>query len=238
MTRFVLPMLALVSMLAACQTVPQIGPVAVGGLEAAAGGPVALDVSNRTGSVTIVADAKLDHPTVIATTVGDDGRTQPAPWAAAEVVRGDPYPVMRVMVANDGQARATDLTIHVPALAGLRVRNSGGRVQVSGAAGAVDVQNGSGVVQGGDVSIRFAGVLDAPFMARTSTGSLTVTVPPDSRGSIHATAGGNVVTVRVPSESLAKAFGEGSDWTGILNGGTHDVRLIAERGPVMLRVMR
>ncbi len=238
MTRFALLLLILVPVLAACQVVPPIGPVVVAGEAISAPGPLALDISNRMGSVTVLADSTLDHPVITATSIGEDGRMQPAQWAAAELVRGEPFPVLRVLVANDGVAKATDVTVHVPAIAGLRVRNAGGNVRIEGAAGAVDVQNGSGVVRGGDVSIWFGKPLEAPFMARTSTGSLVVTIRPGSKGSVHATAGGDVVTVRAPGETITDASGTSSDWTGVLNGGAHDVRLIAERGPVMLRVQR
>ncbi|GJQ30877.1 MAG: hypothetical protein HBSAPP03_27610 [Phycisphaerae bacterium] len=231
-------LLLLVPILGGCQAIQTIGVVPLAGVVAEARcGPVAVDVANRRGHVEVRADPSVDQPVIVATTKGPDGRLQAASWAAAELVRDEPYPVLRVMAEGDG--RPTDIQIRVPAIVGIRVRNAGGPVIIAGAGGAVDVQNGVGLERGGDTTITLVSALEAPFMARTATGALTVTVPRMSRGHVHATSGvGSVAVIAPRREVISGAKATASDWSGTLNGGTNDVRLIAEHGPVTFRITR
>lgn len=235
MVRPVLLVAAVLLGLAGCQTVPPIGPVVVGG-DSAGLDTFAVDVANSTGTVVVIADRSVETPSVHATTIGRDGRTIPAPWAAADVVRAEPHPILRVLVSDRGAGARADVTVRVPAMAGLRVRNARGPVDVRGAAGAIDVQNGTSVTPGGDTTISLSSALDAPFMARTTTGTLRVSLPDHSKGKVRLTAGEGVVSFVARHQDVAAAEGSATDWSCVLNAGGHDVRLIAERGPVWLRV--
>lgn len=197
----------------------------------------AVDVHNARGSVTVVVDEGLSAPRVVATSSDGMGGTGPATWTAAEVVSADPFPVLRVLAEDGGEkGSVTDISIRVPGCVGVRIRNSGGPVSVRGITGAIDVQNGSDVDEGGEVAIVVGSPLDAPFIARASDGSVRVTMPRGSRGLFRATSGAGVVSLTARHEKVSGVTGSPLDWSCDVNDGEHEARFIADRGAVIIHI--
>lgn len=218
--------------------VPPTGPVAISSaLDTDWSRPVALDIDNQAGSVTVVVDPSLKRAEVTAVTTNAGGYPIAAPWAAADVEAAEPHPILRVLAKRtDAATGQTDLTVRVPACAGLRVRNSEGPVVVSGAAGAIDIQSGSDVQRGGDVTLSTGSAVNAPMLVRSAGGSVRLDLPTGSRGLISARSGVDQVTLIAPREQVEAAESVATEWRCDLNRGEFDVRLIADRGPIQIRV--
>jgi hypothetical protein len=227
-------------LLAACGPLPMQPRVTIADPDHQAGSRAfAVDVKNHSGSVRIEASERFDRPSVVAITRDGQGQAAPATWAAASVERSDMSPILRVLCTPPAgqEARAVELTIRVPGCEGVRVQNSRGPVTVTGVRGAVDVQNGTAVAPGGDVAVTMGGLLDAPALVRSSSGSITMTVRPGSRGVLDLQASGSV-TALLRKERTARVKEDRTRWSGVLNEGEHPVVLAAEAGDVRLRVVR
>jgi len=212
-------------------------PVAGIGTESSATS-FAVDVQNQLGSVNIRIDRSITVPTVSAMATDDRGRTRAASWAAADLEASEPFPILRVLVTppEGGVAEWTDVTVTVPACAGLRVRNQGGTVTANQLHGAIDVQNGSGVAPGGDVTLTLASPLIDPLMIRTSTGNVLLTMPSGSGGNFTLLSGSGQIALNANNERLQSVQSDARNWSGRLNDGHNDVRIIADTGSVILRI--
>ncbi|CAG0950554.1 hypothetical protein PHYC_00177 [Phycisphaerales bacterium] len=201
--------------------------------------PLALDLDNQAGSVTIIVDATFRRAEVFAITTTDDGRRVAAPWAAADYQAAEPRAILRVLCKrgpNAGGDGKTDVTIRLPACAGLRVRNSIGPVLATGVSGAIDIQNGSDVELGGNVTVEVGSPLGTPMMLRSAGGSVRLDLPTSSRGLFFVHSGVNQISFVAPKEETQAGAADARGWNFDLNRGEHQVRLIADQGPVTVRV--
>ncbi len=223
-----------------CAAMPPRGEVAAIDLPAGIEGttPMAVDVETSRGDVLVEVDPRAKAPRVVAMTTNARGERVRASWAAAMVEQAEPYPILRVLAMADDRAARADLTVIVPACVGLRVRNVGGDVTVRGVRGAVDVQSGSDVTPGGNVSVSLGEALDAPLMVRSSRGSVVVSLPKGSRGALHVTSGVGRGAIVAPRAELRGLTGAGGSWRAVLNDGEHDCRVIADQGSAEIRVAR
>ncbi|MDX2132596.1 MAG: hypothetical protein SFY69_11150 [Planctomycetota bacterium] len=228
-----------VAVTSGCASLPPHGQLALAPLPPGVdwSRPVAVDVDAGAGSVFIEFDDALKEPQVVAMTDGPEGRRVAASWAATSVEAAEPHPIFRVLAVDEGDA-AADVVIRVPRCAGLRVRNIAGGVRVIGAAGAIDVQSGSDVTPGGNVSVSLAEPLDAPLLVRSASGQVHLDLPAGSRGVFALTSGIGMTSFLAPEEELTGASGTHGEWRGVLNGGEHECRVIADNARVEVRVRR
>lgn len=216
-------------------TLPQRGtPVLVRGEPAE--GPLALDIENLHGGVTVEVDARAAGPRIsIESPEGADLGT----WAAAQIDPGEVHPVLRVLVQpKAGSATPhADVRITVRAMSGVRVRTAGGPIVVSGASGAADAQSGDDVVRGGDVRVAFAQPIDSPVLVRSSGGDVYLDAPVGSRG---------LLVIKSPVQPSFDGQGQicafkstsGGGWSSDLGPGGFEIRLVADKGSASVRLRR
>lgn len=244
----VLSGIVMVGALSGCQATEQIaaqfpnGPrqlVPVAG-EYVAGSPLGIDVQNARGTVTIMSDSEVEAPIVRALVrkpSGSTGKDIAASWAAAQVSTEEGRSILRVLCADPLHvSEHVDLVIRVPSMAGVRVRNTAGAVIVRGAAGALDIQNGSPVTAGGDVDVAADALLKDPVLLSTPRGSVMLRAFRGMSGKLHAQTGSGMVRVS-PRETLASNISASpSSWTGKLGDGEADVRVESGDGDVTVTI--
>lgn len=208
------------------------------------GSALAIDIENQGGNVTIIVDAALSQPEVRATSL-EAGHTQDAaPWAAATlspsgVSAPGATPILRVLASDISAAkRRTALEVRVPACAGVRVRSQSGGVSLSGVAGAIDVQNGSPVTEGGPVTMSTTALLDAPLLLHTSSGPVDVIMPAASRLDLEVTTSHGSVSVLANGVRATDVKATRQSWACALNGGDAQARISSDAGDVSVRLSR
>lgn len=212
--------------------VPISDPASVAGKVA-----YAVHVDNRLGNVRVEVDPTLTRPVVTADVQGRGG-PEPAPWAAAALEPSTIAPVLRVLAAKpDAPAVPTDITVRVPACAGVSVRTVGGWIELDGVRGAIEAESGSEVAPGGPITITPGGSLDAPMLIRTPAGPVTLRLPRGSAGVLNATTERGSVEVNIrEGDAMTQVEAHASRWRGVLNGGTSEMRVWVGKGDVRIRV--
>lgn len=214
---------------------PQRGtPILVRG--EAADGPLALDIENLHGGVTVSVDARVHAPRI---SIEAPEGAAPETWAAAQIDPGEVHPVLRVLVQPKAGSRTphADVRITVPAMSGIRVRTAGGPIVVEGASGAADAQAGDDVVRGGSVWLRFAQPIDSPVLVRSSGADVHLEAPVGSRGLLLIKS---PVQPSFDGQGQACVFQSTSagGWSSDLGPGGFEIRLVADRGSASVRLMR
>src|SRR5262245_4833635 len=200
-------------------------------------GPIAVDVLNRAGSVTIVVSEKAQTPTVQATARSAVAHKKAPDWVAAEYASDAGKPVLRVVAGSpSGGAQLADLVIRLPACSGVRVRNSTGVVDLRDVSGAIDVQNGSPTSPGSDITVWTVRPIDAPMLLRTTEGDIELRLPTASKGSLNATADTGRVAVSAPKLALKEVVANTNSYRGSINGGGHEIRLATGMGDIAVRI--
>ncbi|MFA6044273.1 MAG: DUF4097 family beta strand repeat-containing protein [Phycisphaerales bacterium] len=210
----------------------------------APGTPLAIDIENQGGDVTISVDPSLSQPMVRATSMAPGKMQEAAPWAAATlspsgVAAKDAAPILRVLAADISAAkRRTRLEVRVPACAGLRVRNQDGSVSLAGVSGAVDVQNGTALAPGGPISLDTTQVLDTPLLLRTSSGPITANLPAASHLDLEVTTGSGTVSVQATGMRGTDVKATKQAWSATLNGGAAPGKIATDAGDVVVHLVK
>lgn len=212
-------------------------------------GVVMVDVSNFAGSVTIIgggAAAALPGDVaqveIVRRAVRSDGRGRAAVEALGDIrvsVRLEPGGPQQVLRVEGTTSRAMvrdqrcDLTISVPALAGVRVRTTAGAVAVRQCTGGVDIDTTDGGVE-----VATAAAIDSPVTILAEDGDIDWRVGAFSRGSYDlGTIGGEVVAkVRSGSWVVTDRRNDEDTMLALLNGGGPRVVLRTVEGDIRISV--
>lgn len=226
-----------VSGLQGCSAMKNAGIVPVNPAENPAQGPLAVDVDNYRGTVTVEVNPKLKEPIVLAVPRGGDRSHQ---WTAATMAVDAGHPVLRVLSTEPsaGAGPAIDITIRVPQCAGVRVRNEGGQVTLRDVEGAIDAQTSVAERGNGAILVETVAPLTEPVLLRTQRGRIELRMPVRSAGAIRAEAPSGHISVDATRGRLKNVRFENHVWTGGLNDGTADMHLSTDDGDIVVSVGR
>lgn len=190
----------------------------------------ALDVLNAQGSVTVHVDPKVVLPIVTVRAPELKDRTDPALWVASEAVEEDGKRLLRVAAMGPEEQKKVSLylSITVPAVDGVRVRNAGGAVELWDVAGKVDVESGDPVSKGSSILVKTSAPLTTGVRAVTNTGDVRVFCGEQSSGLVEVR--GARVSVVTP------ALGKGGQLTGVKHDATaFAARIGASEAPIEIK---
>ncbi|MBX3383817.1 MAG: hypothetical protein KF864_09970 [Phycisphaeraceae bacterium] len=199
-------------------------------------GPLGIDVHNAFGSVFIEVDEALTSPLVWVWAKADTAEKSKPTWAAASLDRTDGLPVLRVATENPEGSVAQEyvVRIRVPGCAGVRVRNSGGTVRVTGVKGAVDISNElSASGRGGQAMyVQVSEGSTGPIMLNAPLGTIELRLPASQAGVVSAGSESGRVTVDAATASVLLPKVTTNRWEATVNGGTEPITLRAGSGDV------
>lgn len=226
--------------LSACHSV-QSRNVPVSGLSTVKQGVLAVDVQNQLGEVEVVVDAHEPAPRVEAIPLKRDvpisqvdRASAEKPWVAAQVSDDAGGNVLRVLcTAPENQTPApVYLRIVVPDCQGVRVKNSGGPVTLTGVGGAIEVEctpSTPAMWDGGaaiHVSTRRA--ITSNVLLSSTDGEVVLVVGRSSTGKIEALSPDSEIKIAA-SEGIATnglvATNVRGRYTSSFNGGDNPITL-------------
>lgn len=205
----------------------------------------AVTVENWKGSVRVVADPQASEPTVSAKVArtnkqGPKGKElQQSVSISAATAFEEGKPTLRVVsrpALGDPPVTA-ELTITVPRVQGTTVRNSGGGVELVGVTGAVSIENGTSVENGGMVVVRTGAAMTEPVMVNTTAGRVIYQVGPGSRGRFDVTTDRGRAEFTSTVGSVSQLRPESTRCRAVLNDGVNLVSLHSGAGNVSARVL-
>lgn len=249
--RSVTPLLAAWLVLAGCQSLNLHRSVPIAGMSAPVDplAPIGVDVQNRRGTVRVVVEARLKTPIVRAVRVApSDERARrgkasaPGPGpvdsvAAAQLLSIDGRAVLRVLADQpfeDYTEWATEIEVRLPRCNGVRVRNSGGAVELVNVEGAIDVDNGAGNGPGGHITLSTDRPISDPVLLTTPHGDIKALFGHGSAFAMDAETQYGAVSIDATRQSIDGALTQRLRWQGQINGGTAPARLTTGAGAVWI----
>jgi hypothetical protein len=221
-----------------CSSHKPTGNIAISQPDTPAEGPLALDIENHRGSVTVIVNPKLTEPVVTATSRGQKDSTV-SQWTAASLANDAGRPVLRVLSAapEADPAPIVDITVRVPDCAGARVHTDDGLITLRGVRGAIDAQTSLGSRDHNAIFISTEAALKDPMLLHADRGGIEVRMGTGSAGRIQATSTG-AVSMDAAMADLHDVQYTRQVWTGTLNKGAADMRLNADDGNIVMTVGR
>jgi hypothetical protein len=128
------------------------------------------------------------------------------------------------------------ISIWVPSLTDVKIRNSGGHVLVRNARGTVDIQNATTRLGSGTISYASTFPVKSTFMLSTDEGDIDAAIPPASDVKLELTAGGGTASVAARNVKVIGAIEKGSEWTGVINAGAAPATLRTGKGNIKVRI--
>lgn len=207
-----------------------------GATEVTASTPLAIDISNEHGSVVVEVSPSFKELAVWARASGDTKEARVPDFAGAEVVMDEGRPVLRIVGANpsavDGAGKYLQIRVQSPACAGIRIRNDGGPVRVTGVSGAIDVENSTYGISGGTTVIAAKPVVD-PVRIVTRSGGIDFRMPVDSRGTVLAALHEGTIRADVGASKTTNIKASDRSWNGVINEPGNSIELRSDTGDVV-----
>jgi len=245
------PLLAVLLLLTGCQSLGLHRSVPIAGMVGPVdpATPLGVDVQNRMGTVRVVVEPKLKAPMVRAVRIapGDERtrrgkRAAPVPGpvdsvAAAQLVTADGRAVLRVLADQpfeDYADWATQIEVRLPRCNGVRVRNTGGPVELVNVEGAIDVDNGAGNGPGGHVTLTTDRAISDPVLLNTPRGDVRAVFGHGSALAVDAQTQYGTVSVDASRQVIDGALTQRLRWQGAVNGGGAPARLSTGLGGVWI----
>lgn len=196
---------------------------------------VALDIDNQRGDINILVSDKITSPVVLAGSPGTTEEQRRVDFVTAQLNNDGPQPVLRVVASTPGaQApKIVNITIELPAIGGLRIRNADGRIYAKGISGAVDVMNSFPSRTGGTTIIMSSPALD-PVLIRASTGGIDLRLAPGSNGDLRAQTRKGKVTLDLGEAKVHNSTTVRGEHTATINAGNNPITLAADSGDIIL----
>jgi hypothetical protein len=203
-------------------------------------GPLAVDIDNHRGSVSILVDPKLTEPVVTAKARGQKASVA-GQWTAASLATDAGHPVLRVLCTappTDDEGTHVDIVVRTPSCAGVRVRTDDGLINLRGIQGAIDAQTSTAGHGLSAIFISTDTALTEPILLHSERGKIEVRMPKTSAGQIQAASPLGTIDVDAVTADLRDVSYVRQIWTGTLNGGKSDLHLIADDGDIVVIVGR
>lgn len=200
-----------------------------------------IDIDNQRGTVTVEVSPEVQSPAVWAGVVSEPDEkgfvkgagARQVDFVSATVAMPEGRPILRVVAASPGEAEAkfVNLRIVVPACAGMRLRNSGGKVYAKGVGGSLDVVNSTRGVWGG-TTIVAAGIIIDRVTIKAAQGGIDFRMPAGSTAALHARTEKGRLTMDLDAAKVVNAYHRGNEYSATVNGGTNRIELVAQQGDV------
>jgi hypothetical protein len=231
--------LAMITLFGGCASTRPSDRVPIVASDTPAQGPLALDIDNHKGSVTVEVVHGLKEPHVTAVVRGRES-TATEHWAAASLASDAGRPVLRVLSAPpvSGPDPLVDIVVRVPDCAGIRVRSDEGQIILRGVGGAIDAQTSIGGRDALAIVVTTDTPLTDPVLLHAQRGGIELRVPRQSTGLLRADSPVGSVNVDAAAAELRDVRYTRQVWTGELNAGKADMRLTADDGDILVMVGR
>jgi hypothetical protein len=231
------------AVLSGCAT-KSVGSIDVIGPALTVSSVPSLELDNSFGPVTVRVDPRLTQPEIRGWTRNENwlpGSTDPsqAGRIKAESVDRGGHPVLMVSTSAGSEANEPmGLIVTMPACRGVRIRSSGGKVDVAGAGGPFFIQSGADGRLGGDIEVRTQEKVTEEVTLTTNCGAVLYRAGPGSTGIYDLMADDGQATFDVTTGRAREVRAAGSHWQGRLNGGDNHVTLRSGHGPVRAAIVR
>ena len=210
--------------------------VITGATEITGSTPLAIDISNEHGSVVVEVSPSFKELAVWARASGDTTQARIPAFAGAELVMDEGRPVLRIVGANpnavDGVGKYLQIRVQSPACAGIRIRNDGGPVRVTGISGAIDIENSTNGMSGGTTVIAAKPVVD-PVRIVTRGGGIDFRMPADSRGTVSAGVHKGKIRGDVGESKASSIRASDRSWSGVINAPGNSIELRSDTGDIL-----
>jgi hypothetical protein len=211
--------------------VPVAGAPQAGDAEASQ--PLAVDISNLRGRVTIESGAWIKVPQVQARAYdASESAGLEHEWVSAEYITQAGVGTLRILTAQPaGRADVEprfEIKVRAPNVQGLRIRTADGNVFVRGVRGAVDIKT----TGEGDILVRSPHALTQPITLGVETGDIRLELSKDSTGAIEARAPRGEVVSQNPRGGVTNLQVTRDAWRVIYNAGTNPIVLTADEGDI------
>lgn len=205
-----------------------------------------LDVENFGGSVVIEVVPGLSKPEVRASVrdesngfmrVLDDKMVKG--WFSADLVNQNGRPTLRVLTSRSTASKppaSVVLKLRVPAADGVRVRNSGGYVELRGVWGEIIVENGYRGGEGGDILLSTDRRLTDAVRLTTTAGNVELRTGMTSKGRFELNSSDGRMEINVRGDVLTSQRRTASSFVGVLNGGENPIVLTSATGKLKVDV--
>lgn len=223
----------LTTLVAGCQMNMRARTVRLDGEAMPAGAPLAVDVENRAGTVTLRVDPKLKQPRVEAQPADGRSMKKDKPWAAAELARQDDRWVLRVIGGGNettDKASPIILTITVPSCEGVRVKNAGGPVTLRDVGGAISVANTATGAPTAGIELRTQRALTAPVTLTSTGGDISCKCGKGSKGQLTITSQSGDVQTQSNSTKFTGGKNLPKGWTGVLGSADNTITISTDHG--------
>ncbi len=196
--------------------------------------PLAIDVRNQLGTVTVVVDPRATETEV---------RTLPfraAPRAArvADIATSREVSTLRVVVqVPEGEPEWTDVVIRTASVRGVIIRNTEGDISLTNVEGPINIQSGEPLRSlGGGVFVRLAVPLTTDLNINTTRGNVRVVAPAASAGQVtlESTTGTVGLLGRNAAVAAANVTSGPRFWRGTINNGAQPINMTTTTGKVTL----
>lgn len=197
--------------------------------------PLAVDISNLRGRVTIESGAWIKVPQVQARAYdASESVGQEHEWVSAQYVNQAGVGTLRILTAQpagrgDVEPRF-EIKVRAGNVQGLRIRTADGNVFVRGVRGAVDIKT----TGEGDILVRSPHALTQPITLAAEQGDVRLELSKDSTGTIEARAPRGEVSSKNPRGSVTNLQVTREVWRVIYNSGTNPIVLTSGEGDVDL----
>lgn len=205
-----------------------------------------LDVENFGGSVVVEVVPGLSKPEVRASVrdesngfmrVLDDKMVKG--WFSADLVNQNGRPTLRVLTSRSSASKppaSVVLKLRVPAADGVRVRNSGGHVELRGVWGEIVVENGYRGGEGGDILVSTDRRLTDAVRLTTTAGNVELRTGMTSKGRFELNSSDGRMEINVRGDVLTAQRRTASAFVGVLNGGENPIVLTSATGKIRVDV--
>jgi hypothetical protein len=206
--------------------------------ESAPSAALAIDISCPRGTVTVEAGPWVKHASVAARAYdADDQPLTQESWVSADMAQENGRSVLRILCGEPAGTQTSDpkyiIRVRAPSIEGLRIRNGGGKIDVSGVSGALDIQNTG---PGGKVRVKSKRSINDPVLITTTKGDVIYQIAEGSSGSIDASANNGEVRVRSPRGTINSLEVTRDTWHAVWNEGTNSVVIRTDNGDVYLNL--
>lgn len=205
-----------------------------------------LDIENYGGSVIVEVIPGMNKPEVRAAVRDEssgfmrttDDKTVKG-WFAADLVNQNGKPTLRVLTSRTAASQppaSVILKVRVPSADGVRVRNSGGYVELRGVWGEITVENGYRGGEGGDVLVETDRRLTDPVRLTTTNGDIELRTGLTSKGRLELNSPDGNMTINARGDLLTAQRRTASTYVGVLNGGENPIVLTAPTGKLKVDI--
>jgi hypothetical protein len=199
--------------------------------------PLAIDIRNQRGTITVVVDPAATETEVRTLPF----RAEPRAARVADIATANGVSTLRVVVeVPEGEPEWTDIIVRTASVRGVIVRNIDGNITLTNVEGPINIQSGEPLrTPGGNVRVTLGAPLTTDLNINTTRGDIHVIAPAASSGQVTLESpAGTIGTVsllgRSKGVSATNVTAGPRLWRGTINNGANTINMTSNTGQVML----